>query len=80
MRTHITDITDSPCCRAGARAVDLGGPRVYQWGRQSLKLSTNAAVFKRESLLIGGATHVGWGGQVPLGAGPALLQLFCAWI
>ena len=41
--------------RAGARALDVGGPSVYQGGGgQSLKLSTKAAVFKRKSLLIGG--------------------------
>ena len=39
--------------RAGARTVDLGDPSFYQGG-QSLKLSTKAAVFKRENLLIGG--------------------------
>ena len=39
--------------RAGAKAVDLGGPSVYQGG-QSFKLSTKAAVFKRVSLFIGG--------------------------
>ena len=39
--------------RAGARAVDLGGPSIYQ-GCQSLKLSTKAAFFKRLGLLIGG--------------------------
>ena len=37
--------------RAGARAVDLGVPSVYQGGQN---LSTKAAVLKRESLLIGG--------------------------
>ena len=40
--------------RAGARAIDLGGPSVYRGGGgggggQSLKLSTKAAVFKRVS-------------------------------
>ena len=39
--------------RTGGRAVDLGGPSVYQGG-QNLKLSTKAAVFKKVSLLIGG--------------------------
>ena len=60
--------------RAGARAVDLGGPSVYQGG-QSLNLSTKAVLFKRESLFIGGGKHVDWGGQAPLpplGAGPAV--------
>ena len=52
--------------RAGARAVDLRGPSVYQGG-QSLKLSTKATVFKRVSLLIGGQAPPG-----PLLA-PALL-------
>ena len=37
--------------RAGARAADLGG--------QNLKLSAKAAVFKRESSLIGGAGPLG---------------------
>ena len=36
-----------------------------------MKLSTKVAVFKRESLLIGGAKHVDWGVRPPLGAGPA---------
>ena len=43
-------------------------------GRQSLKLSIQAAVFKRLSLLIGGAKHVDWKTKhswSPLGAGPA---------
>ena len=35
-------------------------------GDQSLKLGTKAAVFKRESLLIGGAKHV------DRGAGPVI--------
>ena len=43
--------------RAGGRAVDLGGPSVYQGG-QSLKLSTETAVFKRVSLLTEEARHV----------------------
>ena len=38
-------------------------------GGQSLKLSTEAAVFKRVSLLIGGGKHVDWGSQAPLGTG-----------
>ena len=57
--------------RAGARAVDLGGPSVYQ-GCQSLNLSTKATVFKRISLLIGGAKHVDRPGPPPLA--PALLD------
>ena len=32
---------------------------------QSLKLSTKAAVFKRVSLLVGGAKHVNWGAASP---------------
>ena len=56
--------------RAGARAVDLRGPSVYQGG-QSLKLSTKATVFKRVSLLIGGPS-MSIGGPGPLLA-PALL-------
>ena len=43
----------SSLARASATAVDLAGPSVYEGG-QNLKLSTKAAVFKRESLLIGG--------------------------
>ena len=35
-----------------------------------MKLSTETAVFKRVSLLIGRAKHVDWGGYPPLGAGP----------
>ena len=67
--------------RAGARAVDLGGPNVCQGG-QSLKLSTKATVFKRVRLLIGGRSmpsvkH----GQAPLpppplGAGPGSNNTF----
>ena len=41
--------------RAGGRAVDLGG-QAFIRGGQSLKLSTNVAVFKRVSLLIGGSS------------------------
>ena len=65
------------CPRAGARAVDLGEPSVYQGG-QSLKLSTKTTVFKRVILLINGAKHVDWRGQAPwspIGAGPALSAL-----
>ena len=47
--------------RAGDRPVDLGG--------QCLKLSTETAVLKRVSLLIGGGKHVDWGSQAPLGTG-----------
>ena len=46
-----------------------GGQAFIRRG-QSLKLSTKTAVFKRVSLLIGGATHVDWRGQAPLGPGP----------
>ena len=50
--------------RAGARAVDLlRGAKRLSGGSQSLKLSTKAAVFKRESCLNGGAKHVDYGGQ-----------------
>ena len=40
--------------------MEVGGrePSVYQDGGQSLKLNTKAGVFKRVSLLIGGAKHV----------------------
>ena len=45
---------------------------------QSLKLSTKATVFKKESLLIGGPS-IPIGGQapwnLPLGAGPVQLSL-----
>ena len=41
--------------RAGARAVDLGG-QTFIREVQSLKFSTKAAVFKKESLLNGGAS------------------------
>ena len=55
--------------RACGRAVDLGGPSVYQ-GDQCLKLSTKTAVFKRVSLLIGGGGGGGklvdWGNQASL--------------
>ena len=49
--------------RAGARAVDSEGPSFYQGGGQSLKLSSKAAVFKRESLLI-------WGASMSIGGPP----------
>ena len=39
-----------------------GGQAFIRRG-QSLKLSTKTAVFKRVSLLIGGAKHVDWRGQ-----------------
>ena len=56
--------------RGGGRAIDLVGPRVYQGGGQSLKLSTKAAVFKRVSKLVdwggGGCKHVDWEGAGPL--------------
>ena len=41
----------------------LGG-QAFIRGGQSLKLSTKAAVFKRESLLIGGAKHAD--GEAPM--------------
>ena len=47
--------------RAGARAVDLGGPSVYQGGPKC-EIMHKAPVFKRVSLLIGGAKHFDWGG------------------
>ena len=48
--------------RAGGRAVDLRG--------QSLKLSTEAAVCERVSLLIGGASMSIGGARPLLGTGP----------
>ena len=51
---HLIQGRNYETSRAIARAVDLGGPSVYQ-GSQSLKLSTKVAVIKRVSLLIGGA-------------------------
>ena len=48
------------------------GDHAFVNGGKSFKLSTKAAVFKRVSLLIGGAEHVDWGGRSlwsPLGAG-----------
>ena len=48
----------------------MGAKRLSGVG-QSLKLSTKAAVFKRVSMLIGGAKHVDWGARPPLA--PALL-------
>ena len=62
--------------RAGGRAVDLGGPSVYEGG-QNWKLSTKAAVFERVSFLIGGGGQACRLGEPsppapsPLGAGPA---------
>ena len=47
--------------RAGGRAVEVGGPSVYQ-GEKNLKISTKADIFKRVSLLIEGAKHVDSGG------------------
>ena len=43
----------------------LGGAKRLSGG-QSLKLSTKASVFKRASLLIGGANHVNWGARPAL--------------
>ena len=54
----------SSLARASATAVDLGGPSVYEGG-QNLKLSTKAAVFKRESLLIGGSSMSIWEARLP---------------
>ena len=42
------------------RAVDLGGPSVYQGGPKC-EIKHKATVFKRVNLLIGGAKHVDWG-------------------
>ena len=54
-----------------------GGQAFIREG-QSLKLSTKAAVFIRESLLIGGTKHVDWVARPPTppGAYPAGLQSF----
>ena len=55
--------------RAGARAVDLGGPSVYQGG-QSLKLITKAS-FQKSKLVDWGGPSMSIGGPgSPLGAGP----------
>ena len=60
--------------RACGRAIDLGGPNVYQ-GDQRLKFSTKTAVFKRVSLLVGGGASLSIGETrppwPPLNAGPA---------
>ena len=62
--------------RASPRVIDfIRGAKSLSGGGQNLKLSTKAAFFKRESLLIGGANHIDWG-QAPLAphsAGPAQL-------
>ena len=64
--------------RAGGRAVDLGGPSVYQGGGgQSLKLSTKAAVFKRVSLLIGGVQEARPPcPPLPFGPGPEYEEMY----
>ena len=61
--------------RAGARAIDLGRPSVYQGG-QNLKLSARAAVIKRESFLIGGGASMSDGGQACRMGGQAPLSDF----
>ena len=43
--------------RAGARAVDLGGPKC--------EIKHKATVYKRVNLLIGGTKHVDWGTRPP---------------
>ena len=65
------DFVQNILLRAGARAVDLGGPSVYQRG-QCLKLSTKAIAFKKLSLLIRGAKHV-QAPLTPLGTGPGFI-------
>ena len=48
--------------RTGARAVDLGGPSIYQEGGQSLKLSKSRCLQKRK--------FVNWDGQAYQLGGP----------
>ena len=50
--------------RAGARAVDLGGPSVYQGGPKG-EIKHKATAFKKVNLLIGGTKHVDWGVRPP---------------
>ena len=54
--------------RAGGRAVDLGGPGVYQ-GDPKFKIRHKSCCFQK-SLLIGGAKRVDWRRPGPLA--PAL--------
>ena len=57
--------------RAGARAVDLGGPSVYQGGPKD-EIKHKATAFKKVNLLIGGPSmSIGGLGPLPplLGAG-----------
>ena len=58
-------------CRAGSRAVNLEGPSVYQGGAKC-EIKHKATVFKRVSLLIGGAKHVDWGARPGPPLAPAL--------
>ena len=61
-----------PPHRAGARAVDLGRPMIYQGGgRQSSKISVKIAVFKRVSVLFGGGQACQLALPPSLGASPA---------
>ena len=57
--------------RAGARAVDLGGPSVYQ-GKPTFEIKHKILCLQKRKLVTWGAKHVGWGSQAPpFGAGPA---------
>ena len=61
MQIYLNDET-----RAGARAVDLGGPSVYQGGPK-FKIKHKSRCFQKRKLVIGGGgKHVDWGGQAPL--------------
>ena len=61
--------------QSGARAVDFGGPSVYQWGAK-FKIKHKSHCFQKSKLVDWGrAKHVNWGDQAPLtplGAGPDL--------
>ena len=55
--------------RAGARAVDLGEPSVYQGGPK-FEMIHKSHCSRRSKLVDWGAKHVDWGGKSSLGAGP----------
>ena len=51
--------------RAGGRAVDLGGPSVYQGGPK-FEIKHNSRCFQKSKLVDWGAKHVNWGSPAPL--------------
>ena len=59
---------------AGARAVDLGGPSVYQGGPK-FEIKDKSRSFQKSKLVNWGGKHVDWEGLAPLGAGPGCYDL-----